>query len=62
MSSPRGIVSSTGNGGHASYPYFASKHAVVKTILIIKQGKKGMFFLPVFFTSEENLCEHYSVY
>jgi len=24
-----GIVSSTGNGGHASYPYFASKHAVV---------------------------------
>ena len=26
----KGIVSSTGNGGHASYPYFASKHAVVK--------------------------------
>jgi len=24
-----GIVSSTGNGGHGSYPYFASKHAVV---------------------------------
>ena len=32
-------MSSTGNGGHGSYPYFASKHAVVKKYEFIQANE-----------------------